>query len=70
MAQLSSFSTALTILFVVLAVFSATTASVQGVEMAPAPAPSTESGSAYSLPIPGAILFSSLILSLIALVKQ
>ncbi|KAI8545806.1 hypothetical protein RHMOL_Rhmol07G0066900 [Rhododendron molle] len=70
MAQLSSLFKALTVLFVIVAVFSASTAVAQQFETAPAPAPSKDTGSGYSLPISGVILCSSFVLSLLAFVKK
>ncbi|KAI8545808.1 hypothetical protein RHMOL_Rhmol07G0067100 [Rhododendron molle] len=72
MAQLSSLFKALTVLIFVVAVFSASGTAVlaQQLETAPAPAPSKDTGSGYSLPISGVILCSSFVLSLLAFVKK
>ncbi|KAL7204358.1 hypothetical protein ACSBR2_017435 [Camellia fascicularis] len=67
MANMSSFK-ALTVFFIV-ALFSAT-ASAQDFGMAPTPAPGVDAGSAFSLPIPAAVVCSSLVLSLVALMKH
>ncbi|GFY92251.1 hypothetical protein Acr_08g0006470 [Actinidia rufa] len=53
----------------VIAIFSVT-ASAQDFESAPAPPPSMDTGSAYSLPISGAIVCSSVVLSFLALLKH
>ncbi|GMP41780.1 hypothetical protein CsSME_00011753 [Camellia sinensis var. sinensis] len=68
MAQLSSFK-ALTVFVVVFAILSAI-GSAQEFEMAPAPSPSMDAGSAYSLPISGAVVCSSIVFSLLVLMKH
>ncbi|GFZ00457.1 hypothetical protein Acr_14g0000930 [Actinidia rufa] len=55
--------------FVVVAIFAAA-ASAQDSGMAPAPAPSMDAGSAHLLPVSAAIVFSSVVLSLFALIKH
>ncbi|KAH7863680.1 hypothetical protein Vadar_020654 [Vaccinium darrowii] len=64
MANMRSFK-AFAVLFVV-AIFSAAAATAQ--DLVPAPAPA--SGSAYSLPISGFIVCSSVALSLLAIMKH
>ncbi|KAJ4978498.1 hypothetical protein NE237_009278 [Protea cynaroides] len=64
MAQTSSFKAI--ILLCIVAMF----ASVSAIETAPSPAPSLATGAAIALPISGAILCSSLVLSLFALLKH
>ena len=56
------------ILFAI-AVFSATTATVSAQEITPAASP-PDAGSAFSVPLPNLMIVSSLILSLVALVKH
>ena len=66
MAQVSIVR-ALMLVFVV-AIFSAA-ATVSAQDVSPAPAPSPDAGSAFSVPFPYAVIASSLILSLFALLK-
>ncbi|KAK2999046.1 hypothetical protein RJ639_023040 [Escallonia herrerae] len=66
MARVSSAINALLLAFVVAAFSAVATVSAQ--EMAPAPAP--DAGSALSLPVSGALLGASLLLSLLAFSKH
>ncbi|KAJ0099309.1 hypothetical protein Patl1_20585 [Pistacia atlantica] len=43
--------------------------SAQSIEMAPTPAPSFDTGAAFSLPVSGSIIGFSLVLSLLSLLK-
>ena len=55
----------------VLATFTmAASVSAQSTEMAPAPAPSMDTGAGFSLPVSLAVVGSSLVLSLLALLKH
>ncbi|PSS10001.1 Meiosis arrest female protein [Actinidia chinensis var. chinensis] len=70
MAAMGSFNSfAAFFVVAVIAIFSVT-ASAQDFEMAPAQPPSMDTGSAYSLPISGAIVCASVVLSLLALMKH
>ncbi|KAF9606131.1 hypothetical protein IFM89_023184 [Coptis chinensis] len=67
MAQVSISTT----IFFLVAIFSAVAVSPQEEFTAPAPAPTTmETGAAFSLPMCGAVLCSSIALSLLALLKH
>ena len=66
MAQVSIVK-AFMLVFVV-AIFSAA-ATVSALDNSPAPAPSPDAGSAFSLPLSGAVVASSLVFSLLAFLK-
>nr|DAD29812.1 TPA_asm: hypothetical protein HUJ06_031280 [Nelumbo nucifera] len=71
MAQVSLSKTTVLVFIVAILSAAAATVSAQGdSEMAPSPAPSIVSGSPFALPVSGAILCSSLLLSLLALLKH
>nr|DAD29811.1 TPA_asm: hypothetical protein HUJ06_031279 [Nelumbo nucifera] len=57
------------LLLLVVGVLSAV-ATVAAQEMAPSPAPSMKTGSASAFPISGLVICSSLVVSLLALMKQ
>ena len=67
MAQVS-ISKALMLVLVIVVSLAATTVSAQDSQLAPAPAP-MDAGAAFSLPISGALLMSSILFSLLALLK-
>ena len=67
MAQVS-ISKALMLVLVIVVSLAATTVSAQDTQLAPAPAP-MDAGAAFSLPISGALLRSSILFSLLALLK-
>ncbi|KAJ9695740.1 hypothetical protein PVL29_010961 [Vitis rotundifolia] len=67
MAQVSIIK-ALMLVFAVAIFSAATTVSAQ--DGSPAPSPSPDAGSAFSIPLSGFVIASSLILSLLALLKQ
>lgn len=67
MAQVSIVK-ALMLVFVVAIFSQVATVSAQGGSSAPAPSP--DAGSAFSVPFPGAVIASSLILSFLALLKH
>ncbi|GAY55700.1 hypothetical protein CUMW_166180 [Citrus unshiu] len=68
MAQISSLKSVMMVF--VLAAFAMAAASAQSTEMAPAPAPSSDTGAASSLPVSGAVIASSLFVSLLGLLKH
>ncbi|ESR34700.1 hypothetical protein CICLE_v10006974mg [Citrus x clementina] len=68
MAQISSLKSVM--MMFVLAALAMAAASAQSTEMAPAPAPSSDTGAASSLPVSGAVIASSLFVSLLALLKH
>ncbi|KAF5736428.1 hypothetical protein HS088_TW14G00570 [Tripterygium wilfordii] len=57
------------VLFALVSIFAAAV-SAQDFDMAPAPAPSQDKGAGYSLGMSGAVICSSLVLSLLALLKH
>ena len=67
MAQVS-IAKAFVLLFVV-AIFSVATTVVSAQDNSPAPALSPDAGSAFSLPLSGSVIVSSLVFSLLALLK-
>ena len=69
MAQESTFK-ALAIVFAVVAIFSTYASTVSAQDFAPAPAPSIEKGAAYSNAVSGAMIFGSLFLSMLAMLKH
>ena len=69
MAQLRSIK-ALAVFFVAAIIAAAASAQDSGMTPALAPAPSMDAGSAYSLPVSAAIVWSSVVLSLFALIKH
>ncbi|KAJ4706455.1 No apical meristem (NAM) protein [Melia azedarach] len=69
MVRVSS-SKAVMMVFVLATFAMAATVSAQSSDLAPAPAPSLDTGAAFSLPISGAFLGSSLILSLVGLLLK
>ncbi|GFY90460.1 hypothetical protein Acr_07g0006570 [Actinidia rufa] len=69
MAQLRSIK-ALELFFLVAIIAAAASGQDSGMTPAPAPAPSIDAGSAHSLPVSAAIVLSSVVLSLFALIKH
>ena len=69
MAQESTFK-ALAIVFAVVAIFSTYASTVSAQDFAPAPSPSIEKGAAYSNAVSGAMIFGSLFLSMLAMLKH
>jgi|UniRef100_A0A2N9IJ75 hypothetical protein len=67
MAQESTFK-ALAIVFAVVAIFSTYASTVSAQDFAPAPSPSI--GAAYSNTVSGAMIFGSLFLSMLAMLKH
>ncbi|KAH7570678.1 hypothetical protein ACOSP7_019009 [Xanthoceras sorbifolium] len=63
-----SSSSALVLAAIIMVVFSAAVSSVSAQELAPAPAPNA--GDGYSLGMSGAVICSSLFLSMLALLKH
>lgn len=64
-AQISIFSSAFAVVLV-LAMFAAVSAQ----ELSSAPAPSPDAGAAFSLPVSGAVVGTSLVLSVLAFLKN
>nr|DAD42327.1 TPA_asm: hypothetical protein HUJ06_000557 [Nelumbo nucifera] len=58
------------LVFLVAVLYAVAAVSAQDMELAPSPAPSMETGSSFGLSISGTILCSSLLVSLLALLKQ
>ncbi|KAL5701970.1 hypothetical protein ACHQM5_027248 [Ranunculus cassubicifolius] len=69
MAQVSSISKAIAV-FLMMTILSVVTVSAQFEEMAPAPAPNAVTGSAFSVSISSTVIFSSILVSLFALLKN
>ncbi|KAJ0099314.1 hypothetical protein Patl1_20580 [Pistacia atlantica] len=72
MAKVINVSSSAVMMALVFAAFAMapTTISAQSSELARAPPPSSDTGAAFSLPVSGAIIGSSLVLSLFALLKH